>query len=97
MATAAVLIIIVSVWWLARGQSRGVRGTAGVVRENTVVCPRCNMQFNYQFVPGASFTSLRLGKSRYMRCPLCGKWSVIKIVGQPAMPPYKTSTTKKGY
>lgn len=97
MATAVVLIIVVGVWWLARGRSRGVGGTAGVVRENTLVCPKCNKQFNYQFVPGASLSSLRLGNSRYMKCPLCGRWSAIKIVAQPPMPPDQTLTTKKGY
>jgi len=97
IAAIILLIIIVVVWWLARGRSRGVPGTAGVVRENTLVCPKCNKQFDYQFVPGASFASLRLGRSRYMKCPLCGKWSVIKIVGPPVMPPGQTATTKKSY
>ena len=97
IAVAVLLVLMVGVWWLARGRSRGVSGTAGVVRENTLVCPRCNGTFNYQFVPGASFTSLRLGTSRFMKCPLCGKWSVIKIVSRPVVPPDQTATTKKGY
>jgi DNA-directed RNA polymerase subunit RPC12/RpoP len=96
-AVVLIVIIIVGIWWLARGRSRAVRGTAGVVRENTLVCSKCNRQFNYQFVPGASLTSLRLGNSRYMKCPLCGKWSVIKIVARPVVPPDQTLTTKKGY
>ena len=97
IAVALLLAIIVGGWWLARGRSRAVSGTHGVVRENTLTCPKCNGQFNYQFAPGASFTSLRLGRSRYMKCPLCGKWSVIKIVVTPVMPSVQTSPTKKGY
>ena len=97
IAIAVLLILTVGVWWLARGRSRGVSGTAGVVRENTLVCPKCNRTFNYQFVPGASFTSLRLGTSRFMKCPQCGKWSVIKIISRPVLPADRTVTTKKGY
>ncbi len=96
-AVVVLIIIIVGGWWLARGRSRGVPGAHGVVRENTLTCPKCNEQFNYQFVPGASLTSLRLGNRRYMKCPLCGRWSVIKIVGQPGVPRDQTSATKKGY
>jgi len=97
IAVALLLAIIVGGWWLARGRSRAAPGTLGIVRENTLACPKCNRQFNYQFAPGASFTSLRLGRSRYMKCPLCGKWSVIKIVGPPVTPSDQTTPTKKGY
>jgi len=97
VAGAVVLVTVVGVWWLARTRSRGVRGTYGVVRENTLTCPKCNKQFNYQFLPGASFTSLRLGRSRYLKCPHCGKWSVIKIVENPPKPSVQTLTTQKGY
>jgi hypothetical protein len=97
VAVVLIVIIVVGAWWLARGRSRAARGTAGVVRENTLVCPKCNGQFNYQFVPGASFTSLRLGRSRYMKCPLCGKWSVIKVVARPVAPADQALATKKGY
>ena len=97
IAVVLLLILILGVWWLARGRSRAALGTHGVVRENTLTCPKCNGQFNYQFAPGASFTSLRLGRSRYMKCPLCGKWSVVKIVSKPVMPPDQAAPTKQGY
>ena len=96
-AVVPIVVIVVGVWWLARGRSRDVPGTHGVVRESTLVCPKCNGSFNYQFVPGASLTSLRLGRSRYLKCPLCGKWSVIKIVSRPVMPSDQATATKKGY
>ncbi len=37
-------------------------------------CPHCQGEFDYDFVPGMSVTALRLGTSRYMRCPLCRRW-----------------------
>ena len=97
LAIVLVLVIIIGAWWLAKARSRPVTGTKGIVRENTLVCPKCRGQFNYQFVPGASFTSLRLGRSRYMKCPLCGKWSVFKIVFNPPTPSDQTLKTSKGY
>jgi hypothetical protein len=42
-------------------------------------CPKCGGEFDYEFVPGASFTAIRLGTSRYMRCPLCHKFSVFSM------------------
>jgi hypothetical protein len=96
ISTAALIVVVVGAWWLARGRSRGVPGTAGIVRENTVVCPKCRREFNYRFVPGASLTSLRLGRSRYMRCPLCGKWSVIRVVARLVMPPNRPLGTQEG-
>jgi hypothetical protein len=30
-------------------------------------------------VPAISFSSVRLGKDRYMRCPLCSEWSTFNI------------------
>lgn len=44
-----------------------------------VTCPVCNKTYNYQFVPGASFTALRLGKYRYMKCQNCGHYALFDI------------------
>jgi hypothetical protein len=49
-------------------------------------CPKCGGEFDYEFVPGASFTAIRLGTSRYMRCPLCHKFAVFSLK-PPAEPP----------
>ena len=39
---------------------------------NSIVeCPHCHYKFNYEFIPGASFTSIRLGPSRILKCPNC--------------------------
>ncbi|MCL4387916.1 hypothetical protein M1567_02060 [Candidatus Marsarchaeota archaeon] len=44
-----------------------------------LACPRCKYRFNYEFIPGASATSVRLGHKRYMRCPKCGRWAVFDL------------------
>jgi hypothetical protein len=44
-----------------------------------LTCPKCGGQFDYELVPGGSFTSIRLGTSRYMRCPLCHRFSVFSM------------------
>jgi hypothetical protein len=50
-----------------------------------LTCPKCGGEFDYEYVPGASFTALRLGSSRYMRCPLCRHFSVFSMRGSPPM------------
>lgn len=34
-------------------------------------CYKCGYKFNYEFIPGASFHSIRLGTKRIFRCPKC--------------------------
>ena len=36
-----------------------------------VKCPHCDYTFNYEFIPSASFYSIRLGTQRIFRCPSC--------------------------
>jgi hypothetical protein len=36
-----------------------------------VECPHCHYRFNYEFIPSASFYSIRLGTQRIFRCPHC--------------------------
>ena len=42
-------------------------------------CPKCGGEFDYEFVPGASFTAIRLWNARYMRCPLCHEFALFKM------------------
>jgi hypothetical protein len=56
-------------------------------------CPKCGGEFDYEFVPGASLTAIRLGTSRYMRCPLCHKFSVFSLREPPASEPSTTATS----
>ena len=36
-----------------------------------VVCTHCQYRFNYEFIPSASFYSIRLGTQRIFKCPHC--------------------------
>ncbi|MFY9716992.1 MAG: hypothetical protein WAK40_03540 [Thermoplasmata archaeon] len=42
-------------------------------------CPSCHRSFNYEYIPGASVSAVRLGGRRYMRCPLCGKFAFFDL------------------
>ncbi|MGA8542855.1 MAG: hypothetical protein WB947_04860 [Thermoplasmata archaeon] len=44
-------------------------------------CSKCGGTFDYEYVPGASLTALRLGNARYMRCPICQKFSKFPMTG----------------
>ena len=71
---AVVLIIIIVAMLLTR---RGA--IAGVVQLSHLRCPKCGSEFDYAFLPGISFTSIRFGGSRYLGCPVCGKSSLFNI------------------
>jgi DNA-directed RNA polymerase subunit RPC12/RpoP len=48
-------------------------------------CARCGSPFDYEYVPGASFTGLRLAGRRYMRCPACHQFTIFDLrEGEPA-------------
>jgi hypothetical protein len=51
---------------------------------SNLVCQKCGYRFNYQFIPGASATSIRFGSKRYMRCPKCEKWGMFDL-SRPAI------------
>ena len=34
-------------------------------------CYKCNYKFNYEYIPGVSYHSIRLGNKRIFRCPKC--------------------------
>jgi hypothetical protein len=44
-----------------------------------LICPRCKKQFNYHWVPGATFTSLRYGNKRHLNCPYCHTMSIFEV------------------
>ncbi len=45
-----------------------------------VTCPKCHQTFDYEFIPGASVTAVRLGNYRYMKCQKCGKWTFFNVI-----------------
>ena len=44
-----------------------------------VECPHCHYRFNYEFIPSASFYSIRLGTQRIFKCPHCKELHNFKI------------------
>ena len=52
---------------------------SGIVQLSHLKCTKCGTEFDYAWIPFVSFTSVRLGISRYLRCPVCTKWSVFNI------------------
>ena len=51
-----------------------------------LTCPKCGKTFDYHWLPGGSFSALRLGTVRYMRCEVCRKWSTFNIVSTIVKP-----------
>ncbi len=76
---AVVLVLIAIVIWAILVLRGRALGTPGVVQRSRLTCPKCGGTFDYDWVPGASLTAVRLGTGRYMACPLCHKWSYFDI------------------
>jgi len=70
----AIIVVVVVFMAISRGRVAG-----GVIQLSHLDCPKCSGEFDYAFLPGGSFTSVRLGNSRYLQCPICHKWSVFNI------------------
>ncbi len=85
IAVGAVLVVIVVFYLITAGRNRRF-GTHGVVQRSRLTCPKCHQSFDYEWVPGAALTAVRLGPSRYMACPLCHKWSMFDILDSPPPP-----------
>jgi hypothetical protein len=87
-----VVVVVYLVWVLASNRRAGASGLSRSVR---LTCPKCQGLFDYTLVPGASATSLRLGVSRYMSCPLCHSWSVIRVAGAPPAGPEPSAESSR--
>ena len=44
-----------------------------------LTCPKCKRQFNYHWVPGASFISIYRGNTRRLKCPYCHEVTTYNI------------------
>jgi hypothetical protein len=61
------------------------------VTTSIVECPHCHYRFNYEFIPGGSFYSIRLGKQRLFKCPHCKelhRFSITHFGTDPSLPTY---------
>ena len=63
--------------WLALTKRR--TGSYGIVQRSRLTCPRCHGTFDFEWVPGAALSAVRLGSRRYMACPLCHRWSAFDL------------------
>jgi hypothetical protein len=61
------------------------------VTTSIVECPHCHYRFNYEFIPGGSFYSIRLGTQRLFKCPHCReihRFNVTHFGTDPSLPTY---------
>ena len=47
-----------------------------------LTCPNCGFRFNYRYLPGASFTAVRMSAGRAFRCPKCGNRAFFQLTVQ---------------
>jgi RNA polymerase subunit RPABC4/transcription elongation factor Spt4 len=67
------IVVIVIIIYLLFPRIRGLHYTS------RLTCPKCGKQFNYEWVPGGSFSAVRLGNKRYLQCPNCHQWSTFEV------------------
>ena len=51
----------------------------GPHKKSKLMCPKCKKQFNYHWVPGASWASIGRGSKRNLRCPYCHQISTFDL------------------
>lgn len=88
IGVGAIVVVIVVYALLTKRLNRRT-GRRGLVQKSRLTCPKCGETFDYEWVPGAALTAVRLGNSRYMACPLCHHWSTFNLVetAVPESPP----------
>ena len=84
--TAAVLVVLVLLLYWVASRRNARTGERGFVQRSRLICPKCHQTFDYEWVPGAALTAVRLGSSRYMACPVCHRWSTFDISRAPVPP-----------
>ena len=70
LVTAIIIILL-------RYQKSG--RSSGVVQLSHVQCPKCGREFDYEWIPMASFTAIRLFHSRFFACPICGNFASFNV------------------
>jgi DNA-directed RNA polymerase subunit RPC12/RpoP len=75
---AAALLVVLVIYYLLWARRGGYSG--GLAQRSRLRCPKCGQTFDYDWIPGAALTAVRLGNSRYMACPLCGHWSTFNLL-----------------
>jgi DNA-directed RNA polymerase subunit RPC12/RpoP len=51
-----------------------------IIQVSHLKCRKCAAEFDYSWVLAFSVSSIRLGNTRYLRCPSCHSWLVFNII-----------------
>ncbi|HEV2316548.1 MAG TPA: hypothetical protein VGV89_03110 [Thermoplasmata archaeon] len=87
VVAAAVLVVLAAMlYWISAVRNKRT-GARGFVQRSRLICPKCHQTFDYEWVPGVALTAVRLGRVRYMACPLCHRWSNFDVFDAPVPPP----------
>ena len=70
------LLAIIIFLIIARSRRKPV---SEIIQLSHLKCRKCNAEFDYAWIPGGSLTSVRLGNSRLLRCPVCKRWAIFNI------------------
>ncbi len=76
IALGALFVVLVAVVGARAGRRRGYSGMGG---DQIARCSQGHL-FTTLWIPGASFKAVRLGHTRYQRCPVCEKWRIVTPV-----------------
>ena len=86
VAVIVVVVVLLLIPYLISSRRNRRTGASGFVQASRLTCPKCHQTFDYEWIPGSALTAVRLGTSRYMRCPLCHQWSIFNIWKAPVPP-----------
>jgi hypothetical protein len=84
-----VVVLIVKVVW-SKGRGRPVLGGKIMVR-----CSKGHV-FTTIWSPLGSFTSIRLGSTRYQRCPVGNHWAIVKPVSDSDLTDEERRSAEQG-
>ena len=89
IGAAVVVVLLLATYYAWVYRRNRAMGSPGIVSRSRLTCPKCHETFDFDYLPGASLTAARLGRSRYMACPLCHKWSTFDLSAArlPVEPP----------
>lgn len=87
----AVVVAVLAVGLLAVTFVAGSRARGAPLAGNVIVRCRRGHLFTTLWIPGASLTAIRLGRTRYQRCPVGRHWSIVTPVREGDLSPDERS------
>jgi DNA-directed RNA polymerase subunit RPC12/RpoP len=89
VAVPIAVVVVAVIVYLIFPRVRGLHYTS------RLTCPKCGKQFDYEWVPGGSFSAVRLVNKRHIRCPNCHAWSTFEILTTRAKKTDNNPSTKE--